>query len=63
MSLYLTLLFVFLLQALGPFCGDSASREIYSKVQHHVEVLEQSTTRVSSRAEVHGAVQQVSRLY
>lgn len=47
-------------QTLSPFCTDAASRDIYTKVQHHVEVLEQSTSRVSSRAEVHGAVQQVS---
>ena len=46
-------------QALSPFCNDSASRDVYNKIKHHVEVLEQSTVRVSSRAEVHGAVQQV----
>ena len=49
-----------LFQALSPFCTDATSRDLFSKIQHHVEVLEQSTTRVSSRAEVHGAVQQVS---
>lgn len=33
---------------------------MYNRTKHHVEVLEQSVVRVSSRAEVHGAVQQVS---
>lgn len=47
-------------QAMSHFCSDSQSRDIYTKIRHHVEVLEQSTARMSSRAEIHGAVQQVS---
>ena len=38
---------------------DSEIRPVYQKIQQHVEVLEQSTARVSSRAEQLGAVQQV----
>lgn len=52
----------YIFQALSPFCNDATSRDVYSKIKHHVEVLEQSTVRVSSRAEVHGAVQQVRHI-
>ena len=48
------------LQALSAFCSEPDCRDVYTKIQHHVDVLEQSTARVSSRAEVYGAVQQVN---
>lgn len=41
-------------------CVDVSMRDMLAKLQHHLEVLEQSTVRVSSRAEVYGAVQQVT---
>ena len=47
------------LQVLGTQVTDSEIRPVYQKIQQHVEVLEQSTARVSSRAEQLGAVQQV----
>ena len=50
------------LKALRTFCSDAASRDIYSKIEQHVNVLEQCSSRVSSRAECHGAVQQELRL-
>ncbi|XP_074642699.1 uncharacterized protein LOC141899953 [Tubulanus polymorphus] len=50
------------LKLLGQQCVTSEGREVLAKVQRHVEVLEQSTARVSSRAELHGAVQQEGRL-
>jgi len=50
------------MESLSPFCADSSTRDIYSRIQHHIDILEQSTSRVSSRAEMHGAVQQELRL-
>ncbi|XP_064629801.1 uncharacterized protein LOC135488832 isoform X10 [Lineus longissimus] len=47
---------------LGQFCADAECREVVTKLQQHIEVLEQSTARVSSRAELHGAVQQEDRM-
>ena len=45
---------------MGQFCSDPAMSHVISKLQQHVDILEQATARVSSRAELHGAVQQVN---
>ncbi|ELT90013.1 hypothetical protein CAPTEDRAFT_225487 [Capitella teleta] len=50
------------LQSLGHICTDAQTRDVYIKIQHHIEVLETTTSRVSSRAEVYGAVQQELRI-
>ena len=46
-------------QLLNQVCFDERVQELISKIQHHLDVLEHSVARVSSRAEVFGAVQQV----
>ncbi|KDR22682.1 Lymphoid-restricted membrane protein [Zootermopsis nevadensis] len=47
---------------LNYLCKDSESIEILGKIQDQVDVLQQSTERVSSSAEIFGAVQQESRV-
>uniref|UniRef100_T1JNL7 KASH5-like coiled-coil domain-containing protein n=1 Tax=Strigamia maritima TaxID=126957 RepID=T1JNL7_STRMM len=49
------------LNALSQLCNDQETREIVKRLHHHLDVLHQSTTRMSSRAEVYGAVQQEDR--
>lgn len=46
-------------QQLNQICVDTQVRELLLKIQRHITVLEQASARVSSRAEVFGAVQQV----
>ena len=46
-------------QTLNQICTDPQVREVLTKIQNHIDVLEKSTARVSSRAEVLGAIQQV----
>ena len=53
---------MFLLQQLNQICVDSQVRDLLLKIQKHITVLEQASARVSSRAEVFGAVQQVGEL-
>ncbi|XP_064612001.1 uncharacterized protein LOC135475948 isoform X2 [Liolophura sinensis] len=48
--------------SLNSMCVNVNTRDMLAKLQHHLDVLEQSTVRVSSRAEVYGAVQQESRM-
>lgn len=40
--------------------NDPQVREAVNNIQHYVEVLQQAVARISGRAEVFGAVQQVS---
>ena len=40
-------------------CVDAVSRDYISKIRQHVEVLQASSLRLSSKAEGFGAVQQV----
>ncbi|PSN45942.1 hypothetical protein C0J52_16541 [Blattella germanica] len=47
---------------LNYLCKDSESIDILSKIQDQVDVLQRSTERVSSSAEIYGAVQQESRV-
>lgn len=46
-------------QTLNHMFSDFQVRDILQKIKHHVDILEQSSARVSSRSEVYGAVQQV----
>ncbi|XP_046326165.2 inositol 1,4,5-triphosphate receptor associated 2-like isoform X2 [Haliotis rufescens] len=41
---------------------DAKLRDVIQKIQGHIEILEQSAAKVSSRAEVFGAVQQENRM-
>lgn len=50
------------MKALNQICNNPSSQQIFSKVQRHIEVLENAIARMSSRAEVHGAVQQELRV-
>ncbi|CAH1798827.1 unnamed protein product, partial [Owenia fusiformis] len=50
------------LKSLHTMCMDNESVQIYQRLQHHIEVLAQTTNRMSSRAEVLGAVHQERRL-
>ena len=47
------------MQKLNQICTDPQVREVLTKIQNHIDILEKSTARVSSRAEVFGAIQQV----
>lgn len=49
-------------QALSPLCTDSEKIELLENIQEQVEALYKSTIRVSSSAELFGAVQQENRL-
>ena len=40
--------------------NDPQVRESVNNIQHYVEILQQAVARISGRAEVFGAVQQVS---
>ncbi|XP_063403555.1 inositol 1,4,5-triphosphate receptor associated 2-like isoform X2 [Mytilus trossulus] len=45
-----------------PECVDSQVQDVLKKIRRHIDVLEQTSTKVSSRAEVFGAVQQEKRM-
>lgn len=47
---------------LNRMCQDSETREVLERVTKQIHVLQQSSGRVSSSAEVYGAVQQESRV-
>ena len=53
--------FVLVFQSLSRLGLDLEAREALNSVQRQVEVVKQSAERVSSSAEVYGAVQQVSQ--
>ncbi|KAH3728002.1 hypothetical protein DPMN_053948 [Dreissena polymorpha] len=48
-------------RTLNQVCTDPQIRDVLARIQTHIDVLEKSTARVSSRAEVYGAIQQVYR--
>lgn len=50
------------LATLNQICTDPQVREVLTKIQNHIDILEKSTARVSSRAEVLGAIQQEKRM-
>ena len=50
------------LQCLSELEQDSQVRDVLSRIKQHIDVLEQAAARVSSGAEVYGAVQQVCSL-
>ncbi|GFS73583.1 lymphoid-restricted membrane protein [Nephila pilipes] len=50
------------LNALNQLCTESDMREIITKTQQHVDIVQQSTMRMSSRAETYGAIQQEQRM-
>ncbi|XP_033739706.1 uncharacterized protein LOC117327005 isoform X2 [Pecten maximus] len=50
------------LETLNQLCTDSQVRDVLKKIQAHLDILEQAAARVSSRAEVFGAVQQEKRM-
>ncbi|XP_069102190.1 uncharacterized protein [Argopecten irradians] len=50
------------LETLNQLCIDTQVRDVLRKIQAHLDILEQATARVSSRAEVFGAVQQEKRM-
>ena len=41
-------------------CNDLKSRELFCLIEKHMEIIEHSHSRLASKAEIHGAVQQVS---
>ncbi|XP_041354722.1 uncharacterized protein LOC121372468 isoform X3 [Gigantopelta aegis] len=49
-------------EKLNQLISDVHVHEIVTKIQNHIDVLEQTAARVSSRAEVFGAVQQEMRM-
>ncbi|XP_065309630.1 inositol 1,4,5-triphosphate receptor associated 2-like isoform X2 [Dermacentor albipictus] len=52
-----------LAQTLDSLCTDDERvREVVAQIRNHVDVIQQSTDRVSSQAEVYGAVQQEERM-
>ncbi|KAH9499063.1 hypothetical protein Btru_005586 [Bulinus truncatus] len=51
-----------LLESLNEMVSDPQARAMVQKLRQHIEVLEQAAARVSSRAEVYGAVQQEKRM-
>ncbi|XP_070540468.1 putative leucine-rich repeat-containing protein DDB_G0290503 isoform X3 [Ptychodera flava] len=50
------------LQDLNPICVDVRTKDLLDKLKHHVDVVNKTTSRLSSKAEVHGAVQQEGRM-
>ncbi|XP_060071644.1 inositol 1,4,5-triphosphate receptor associated 1-like [Ylistrum balloti] len=50
------------LETLNQLCTDTQVRDVLRKIQAHLDILEQAAARVSSRAEVFGAVQQEKRM-
>ena len=52
-------MYYFIFQTLNQICTDVEVREVLTKIQNNIDILEKSTARVSSRAEVLGAIQQV----
>ena len=55
--------FVLVFQSLSRLGLDLEAREALNSVQRQVEVVKQSAERVSSSAEVYGAVQQVNERF
>ena len=55
--------FVLVFQSLSRLGLDLEAREALNSVQRQVEVVKQSAERVSSSAEVYGAVQQVNKRF
>lgn len=53
---------IFVHKALSELVTDAQLRGVLQKIKQHIYVLEKSSARVSSRAEVYGAVQQVREL-
>ncbi|KAK7479644.1 hypothetical protein BaRGS_00029110 [Batillaria attramentaria] len=49
-------------ETLNQLCGDEKVQDVVAKIHHHLDILEHSVARVSSRAEVFGAVQQEKRM-
>ena len=52
----------FFFQRLSYLCADGEVRELLQKIGSQAEVVQQSAERVSSTAEVYGAVQQEARI-
>ena len=52
----------FFFQSLNRVCQNSETREVLQRVEKQVQVLQQSTGRVSSSSEQFGAVQQEARV-
>lgn len=50
------------LNALNQLCADPDMREVITKTQQHVDIVQQATVRMSSRAETYGAIQQEQRM-
>ncbi|XP_046395483.1 uncharacterized protein LOC124162852 isoform X2 [Ischnura elegans] len=50
------------LNCLNHLCTDMETTELLAKIRHQVDVLQHSAQRVSSHAEMYGAVQQESRV-
>ena len=55
-------MFFILFQRLSYLCADGEVRELLQKIGSQAEVVQQSAERVSSTAEVYGAVQQEARI-
>ncbi|XP_012943760.1 serine-rich adhesin for platelets [Aplysia californica] len=49
-------------EVMSDLVPDSQVRDVLQRIRQHIDVLEQSAARVSSRAEVFGAVQQERRM-
>lgn len=49
-------------ETLNRLCSDEQVQDVVAKICHHLDILEHSMARVSSRAEVFGAVQQEKRM-
>ena len=54
---HLFLFLFFLFQELSQVCLDGEAREVLHKIQQQVDVVKQTAERISSSAEVYGAVQ------
>ncbi|XP_042905758.1 inositol 1,4,5-triphosphate receptor associated 2 isoform X5 [Parasteatoda tepidariorum] len=50
------------LNALNQLCTESDMRDLITKTQQHVDIVQQATMRMSSRAETYGAIQQEQRM-
>lgn len=51
-----------LLTELSHHCYEGETKELICKMQSHIDIIEQSTSRISCRSEVYGAVQQEERI-
>ncbi|XP_077863880.1 uncharacterized protein LOC100379008 [Saccoglossus kowalevskii] len=50
------------LQDLNPLCVDVKTKDLIDKLKYHVDVIQQSASRLCSKSELHGAVQQEGRM-